>query len=63
VSPEVDENSRISVRRKIAQDLSELARGEFARSTRAAHHFGEAFLAEECHCRNITALSAAWGLL
>jgi hypothetical protein len=45
MSPEIDKDSRISRRRKIAQDLSELARSEFARSTRAADHFGQPFLA------------------
>jgi hypothetical protein len=47
MSPEIDEDSRISLRRKVAQDLSELACGEFARSTRAADHFGQPLLACE----------------
>jgi hypothetical protein len=49
MSPEVDQDPGVSLRRKIAQDLSELAWGEFARSTRAAHHLGEPLLAKQGH--------------
>ena len=44
MSPEIDQDSRISLRRKMAQDLSELAWSEFARSTRAADHLGQPLL-------------------
>ncbi|MGH9173844.1 MAG: hypothetical protein ACRD1H_05785, partial [Vicinamibacterales bacterium] len=44
LSPEVDEDSRIVLGRQVAQDLSELARGEFARSTSATDHFGQSAL-------------------
>jgi len=49
MSPEVDQDPGVSLRRKIAQDLSELAWGEFARSTRAAHHLGEPLLSKQGH--------------
>jgi hypothetical protein len=47
MSPEVDQDPRVSLRRKIAQDLSELAWSEFARSTSATHHLGEPFFAKQ----------------
>ena len=51
MSPEIDKNSRISGRRKFAQDLSEIARGEFARSTGAADHLGQPTPLLLCHMR------------
>jgi hypothetical protein len=39
--PEVDQDAGIVRRRQMAQDLSELARREFARSTSATDHFGQ----------------------
>jgi hypothetical protein len=47
--PEVDKDTRIVLRRKVAQDLSELAGGEFTRSTRAADHLGQPLLSEHGH--------------
>jgi hypothetical protein len=44
MSPEVDEDPRVVLCRKAAQDLSELARREFARSTCAADHLGQPLL-------------------
>ena len=38
---EIKQDPRILLRRNAAQDLGELARGEFARSTRTADHFGQ----------------------
>jgi hypothetical protein len=35
----------------VAQDLSELAGGEFTRSTCAADHFSQPLLSEDGHCR------------
>ena len=42
--PEVDQDAWVGLRRNVAQHVSELACGEFARSTSAAHHLGEALL-------------------
>jgi hypothetical protein len=47
MSPEIDQDPGVSLRRKMAQDLSELAWGEFARSTCATHHFGEPLLSKQ----------------
>src|SRR5262249_53504677 len=41
--PEVDEDPVVSVEGNGAQHLSELARGEFARSTGAGDHLGQSF--------------------
>ena len=49
MSPEIDEDPRISRRRKVAQDLSELAWCEFARSTGAADHLGQPLLSKQRH--------------
>ena len=48
-SPEVDQDARISLRWEVAQDLSELAGSEFARSTRAADHLGQPLPFEHGH--------------
>ena len=45
--PEVHQNPWVSLRRDVAQHLSELASGEFARSTGAAHHLSEPLLFRE----------------
>ena len=39
--PEVHQDARVGLRRNVAQHVSELAGGEFARSTSAAHQLGE----------------------
>ena len=52
MSPEIDEDPWIGGRRKAAQDLSELARGEFARSTGAADHLGQPLLVRKHRHRN-----------
>ena len=54
MSPEVDQDSRIVCGRKVAQDLSELAWGEFARSTSAADHLGQPLLCERETWRSIS---------
>ena len=43
-SPEVDQDAWIGLSWYVAQDLSELASGEFARSTGAADHLGQPLL-------------------
>ena len=43
--PEVDQDPRVGLRWKVAQHLSELASGEFARSTGAGDQLGQALLA------------------
>jgi len=47
MSPEIDQDPWISLAGQMAQDLSELAGGEFARSASATHHFGEPLLRSE----------------
>jgi hypothetical protein len=47
--PEVDQHARIRLQRNIAQDLGELACGEFAGSTGAADHLGQPLLAQDAH--------------
>ncbi|HEV8317693.1 MAG TPA: hypothetical protein VGQ10_09795, partial [Vicinamibacterales bacterium] len=42
--PEIDQNPGVVLQRDVTQHLGELASGEFARSTSAAHHLGEPLL-------------------
>jgi hypothetical protein len=44
MGPEVEQDPRVILWRQVAQNLSELARGEFARSTSATDHFGQSAL-------------------